>query len=207
MITNFKIGVNKIYLDCRKPLPFEDNSIDLVITDPPWPFNLRISKNSKSVKATDFQIMTWEELKMFFKELYRVLKERCHSYIFCPPILLTEALGIIKDSGLNICQFLFWDKLRMGLGHLYRNQVEVIILLSKGFRKKIKSKNIRNIFYIKSTKGSVKPVELYELFVDQSSNPGDVVLDPFSGSGPLAKVSFKDRILILGDITYNLNES
>lgn len=44
-----------------------------------------------------------------------------------------------------------------------------------------------------------KPTKLYEIMVETSSNPGDVVLEVFCGSGPLGRVC-PDRFRVLNDI-------
>jgi site-specific DNA-methyltransferase (adenine-specific) len=36
-----------------------------------------------------------------------------------------------------------------------------------------------------------KPVELFDLYVRNSTNPGDIVLDPFSGSGTTALAAMR----------------
>jgi len=193
----------KMYLDCRK-LPFENDSIDLIITDPPWPFYLRLSSNSKAVKTTDFTLLSWEDLEICFCEMYRVLKKSCHCYVFAPNILLQHVFDLIKKSNFKYWQLLIWIKNTFGLGHTYRNKSECILFLSKERRKPIKSKNVSNVFYVKNEGKAVKPSELYKIFIEQSAVDGDIVLDPFAGSAPLEKLKdeFPNIKLISGDIAY-----
>lgn len=42
-----------------------------------------------------------------------------------------------------------------------------------------------------------KPTELYRIMVEASSNPGDTVLDPFAGSGTLAKAAPDRRVIMI----------
>jgi len=87
-------------------------------------------------------------------------------------------------------QTLVWDKLAQGMGYSYRARHEYIFLLYKGpKRRRLNSNSIPDVLEYKRipyTQASVptqKPVELFETLIQQSSNEGDVVLDPFMGSG------------------------
>ncbi len=69
----------------------EDSSVDLIITDPPYESlekhraigtttRLKISKASSNEW---FSIMPNERFEELFKQLYRVLKQNRHFYLFC----------------------------------------------------------------------------------------------------------------------------
>ncbi len=80
-----------------------------------------------------------------------------------------------------------WDKMSMGLGHHYRLQHELIIYATKGSPKKTNRKDVPNIIRCKRVRRdrhpTEKPIELLKTFITMSTDPGDVVLDFFAGSG------------------------
>ena len=85
---------------------------------------------------------------------------------------------------------LVWDKENPGMGNLDGNwghNHELIIYAKKGNRK-LHRRMSSVIRMPKTPPGQIihptqKPVELMELLIAQSTDPGDLVVDPFSGSG------------------------
>jgi len=86
-----------------------------------------------------------------------------------------------------------WDKVRPGMGYHYRATHEVICFLEKGKRKGdnpsklgcLNDLSIPDVLRVERvSKGypTEKPVGLLKILVKQSSNAGDLVIDPFAGS-------------------------
>lgn len=101
-------------------------------------------------------------------------------------------------KALQFDQMLIWDKGPMGLGWKYRRSYETILVGykkgSSGSRWFDDSRKIENVirpgaYGIKKIiprsdqHPTVKPVELMELFIRLHTQPGDVILEPFAGSG------------------------
>lgn len=70
------------------------------------------------------------------------------------------------------------------------NQLEFILMLRKGAAKNVNDMGISNCLSCPNIIGkgeqyhpTAKPVALMEVLIRQSSNEGDIVLDPFAGSG------------------------
>jgi site-specific DNA-methyltransferase (adenine-specific) len=111
--------------------------------------------------------------------------------------------------GFKYWKSIIWDKMKKGMGYHYRNQHEYIIFLEKVLRKnkhrQLNDRSIPSVINIPRPSGKIfpteKPVELLELLIKNSSNEGDIVLDPFCGSGNVG-VAAKNlgRHYILGDI-------
>lgn len=94
-----------------------------------------------------------------------------------------------------------------GMGYPYRSSYEFILLAQKGKRKPPENRSVRNFFndiaevpWIKDPAAypTEKPVELYERLIRQSSQEGDLVLDPFAGSGAGGEAAFNLRRDFLG---------
>ena len=78
---------NLILGDClEKMKEIPDNSIDLVITDPPYGINYCISKGSLTFKKRNIHNDKWDsfnEWKNFFEIINKKMKENSNLYIFC----------------------------------------------------------------------------------------------------------------------------
>jgi site-specific DNA-methyltransferase (adenine-specific) len=173
-----------------------DESADLVFTDPPyWTLDkhrnagttTRLGGNRDKSKQTGwFETIDKKELKFLLREIYRVLKKDRHAFVMCDGQTLKYVLAYVERAGFNYFKPIVWDKVKPGLGYHLRSQHEFIVLLDKGKNRQPKSKSVVDIVRIpKVLKGypTEKPVELPFFFIDQYANPGEMVIDPFCGSG------------------------
>ena len=174
-----------------RSLPSE--SVDLVITDPPYESlekhraigtttRLKISKASSNQWFAIFPNARFPEL---FAEVYRVLKPNTHFYLFCDPETAFIAKPIAEAAGFRFWKPLVWDKKTIGMGYHYRSRYEFILFFEKGKRrlKDLAIADILPVARIRNGYPSEKPVELSEILIRQSSAPGELVVDPFMGSG------------------------
>lgn len=108
------------------------------------------------------------------------------------------------DERLKFKQAVVWDKGPIGLGWHYRRSYEFVLVAERRGSGKAKwyatTKNVENILRgCKCTPGRIgkiipradqhpteKPVALGQHFIRLHSQPGEVVLDPFMGSGAFA---------------------
>jgi site-specific DNA-methyltransferase (adenine-specific) len=177
-----------------------DCSIDLVITDPPYktitggdsngvnserPKGM-LSGNRKLFKHQKLEISDW------MPELYRVLKEGTHCYIFTNTLNLNEMLNESKKAKFKLHNLLVWEKNNCTPSQFYMKNCEYILFLRKGKAKWINdiggSKTVHKYNNIIGNKKhpTEKPVELLEFYINNSSNEGDLIFDPFMGSGSTA---------------------
>ena len=183
----------------------EDNSIDLIITDPPYKVTSRgVAGNSGGMLQKKIfnkgKVFTHNDVPIeeFIPELYRILKEGCHCYIMTNHINLQKMLNVSTECGFHFIKCLIWNKGNKIMGQCYMSQFEYVLFLRKGKHKKINFCGTSDILEIpnKKIKGedgknlhdTEKPIELAEILIKNSSNEGDLVLDPFVGIGfvPLA---------------------
>ena len=179
-----------------------DNSLDLIITDPPYKVTRRgLSKNTTtggmviSELGIKGKIFKYNDIKAneYIPELYRVLKDGSHCYIMTNHVNLYEILTVAQNSGFHFIKSLIWDKGNKIMGQCYMSQFEYILFFRKGKHKKINNCGTSDILSIpnKKTKGvdgknihdTEKPIELMRVLVENSSQEGDVVCDPFFGVG------------------------
>ncbi len=103
--------------------------------------------------------------------------------------LIEQIAGLWTDKGMPGCSPMIWDKVATGMGYTYRATHEYILMLWKGKKRRLNNLSIQDVLRVKrvpSTKADVptqKPVELFEVLIGQSTQPGEVVLDPFMGGG------------------------
>jgi len=175
-------------LKILKQLP--DNSVDLVLTDPPYGMMFRSNyRKVKYDKIENDDSLWW--LQIFCNELKRVSKIDSHIYIFCS----FHKVDVFKqelEKHFNVKNILIWEKNNTGMGDLqgdYAPKYEMIIFCSNG-SKKLNGNRDANIIKESKTGNKLhpteKPVELIKYLVTKSSNEDDIILDPFLGSGTTA---------------------
>lgn len=183
-------------LELMKDIPKE--SVDLVVTDPPYKTitggdsNGKNSIRPKGILGGNRKLFNYQNSvnhSMWIPEIYRILKEDTHCYIFTNVINLQEMISISLDSGFKLHNLLVWEKNNCTPSQFYMKNCEYVLFLRKGKAKYIKnigeSKTVHKFKNIIGGKNhpTEKPIELMKFYIENSSNKGDVVLDPFMGSG------------------------
>lgn len=181
----------------------EDESIDLILTDPPYPTTSRghagnsggmlqkeINKKGKVFEHNNI------DCTEYAPEFYRVLKEGSHCYVMTNHINLIKMLNVFTDCGFHFIKSLVWNKGNKIMGQYYMSQFEYILFFRKGYGKKINNCGTADILSVpnKKTKDengknihdTEKPVELMKILIENSTQKGDIVLDPFVGVGATA---------------------
>jgi site-specific DNA-methyltransferase (adenine-specific) len=170
-----------------------DASVDLMVTDPAYESlekhravgtttRLKHSKASSNDWFTVFPNARFAEL---FSEMYRVLKPNTHCYLFCDQETMFIAKPLAEAVGFKFWKPIIWDKCTIGMGYHYRARYECILFFEKG-RRRLRNLGIADVLSvprIRSGYPTEKPVELGTILIEQSSSPGDLVVDPFVGSG------------------------
>jgi len=179
----------------------DDNSIDLIVTDPPYkvisggkgdhnsPKGMLKSNDGKIFKHNDIKITEWID------DCYRVLKDDTHIYVMVNMLNLSEYMIEIEKAGFKIHNLLVWQKNNVTPNRWYMKNCEYIIFAYKGKAKMINNVGCSNTVHIcKNITGNKnhpteKPIELMKFYIENSSKKGDLVLDPFMGSGSVAIAS------------------
>ena len=187
--------------DCLKVFStIPDGSIDLIVSDVPYPVTSKGCSGTMggywtTDKANKGKIFENNDIspKDYLPHFYRVLKERTHCLIMINNINLQEMLNVATDVGFHFVKCLIWDKQNKICGRYYMNQFEYICLFRKGGDRPINNCGTSDIISvpIKKLKGedgrnlhdTEKPVDLMKILVGNSSNEGEIVMDPFMGIG------------------------
>ena len=187
--------------DCLSVLKnITDNSIDLIVTDPPYRTTSRGSAgNSGGMLQKDInkkgQVFAFNNIdcQAYAPEFFRVLKDGSHCYVMTNHINLLHMLNTFTDCNFHFIKCLIWDKGNKIMGQYYMSQFEYILFFRKGKGVRINNCGTSDILKIpnikaKNTDGknihdTEKPIELMEILIANSSKENQFVLDPFMGIG------------------------
>ena len=183
------------------------DTVDMIFTDPPYRVTSRGNAGNsggmlqkKINKAGQVFEHNNIEIEVYLPKFYKVLKETGHCYIMTNHKNLTHFLKVIDEwkdpdtnEGFHFIKSLIWDKGNKIMGQFYMNQFEYILFLRKGAGKKINNCGASDLISVpnKKTKDETgknihdteKPVDLCKILIENSSNPNEIVFDPFMGVG------------------------
>lgn len=168
-------------------------SVDLIITDPPYESlekHRKIGtttrlKKSKASSNSWFQIFPNERMPELFRAMYRVMAKNSHLYFHCDAETMFVVKPMAESVGFKFWKPLVWDKKYLGMGYHYRARYEFVLFFEKG-KRKLQDLGIPDVLEVPRLHNQYptqKPTELAATFVTQSSSPGQLVCDPFMGSG------------------------
>jgi site-specific DNA-methyltransferase (adenine-specific) len=199
------LELNKIYnMDCLEGMKLiPDNSVDLIVTDPPYRTTSRGSAgNSGGMLQKDInkkgKVFTHNniDIETYAPECYRLLKDGSHFYIMTNHVNLIKMLNVCTDVGFHFIKSLIWDKGNKIMGTFYMSQFEYILFFRKGKGVKINNCGTSDILNVPNIKtkdengenlhDTEKPVELMKILIENSSKENEIVLDPFVGIGSTA---------------------
>ena len=180
--------INLLNGDCFELLQdIPDESIDMVLTDPPYGMNFQSGhRKNKYEKIMGDSNLDW--LDDFVNEIYRVSKPNTAHYVFCSFHHIDKFKQAIEKK-FKVKNILTWVKNNTSMGDLkgdFAPKTEFIIFFHKG-RRLINGKRDPNVLEFKKTRNELhptqKPVDMTEYLIGKFSDEGDVILDPFMGSG------------------------
>ncbi len=210
LIEDFK---NKVIcgdcLELLKEIP--DESIDAIVTDPPYNTGMQkvdLKPNQKAWLSGFFDDNYTDEdylklIKGTLKELFRILKNNKGGYIYMNWKKMGLWINELNNVGFNVKNVIVWDKKVHGLNYQnYAYTHEFIIFFTKGkffpSNKSLEDKrngyfkdvwNIQRKIENNSKEGhheTEKLLKVVKIPIEHSTNKGDIVIDPFLGSGTTA---------------------
>ena len=198
----FQLGEHRLACgDCRdteliKKLLGKDR-IELILTDPPYAIAYVEGKRGflggqhHEVIANDHE-QSNEEYHAFTKDWLAAalpnMAKKNSIYIFNSDKMIFPLRSGMEAAGCQFAQMLIWLKTHAVMGRLdYLPQHEILLYGWNGTHAFRKSKDKSILMYPKPSKSSVhptmKPVGLLRRLILNSSKIGELVYDPFGGSG------------------------
>ncbi len=175
--------------DCREILPQLDVKVDLVLTDPPYGIEYRSHRKKQMfnrLEGDSFYPSEW------LLAIGRIVSGHAVLYLFCNEQSLDEAKSALCGQKWGLQRMLVWDKGVVSVGNLenYGNQIEFILYGVQMYKPpKLRGSRDGNLLSIprlpqgKAVHPTEKPEMLMGYFIIKSSDFGDLILDPFLGSG------------------------
>lgn len=182
-------GIAIYHGDCLDIVP-ELCEFDLVLTDPPYGVSYETSRRLRTDKLRK-PIANDESLVVFAKSWPLILDRlngNRHWYVFASPRKIHEVVPILE----HVKNIIAWDKgdrgtvgdLKCGFGEAWE-----AILYGMNGRRELNGKRPRTVVRhdwsgtMDPLHPTVKPVQLLEKLICWSTKEGEIVLDPFMGSG------------------------
>ena len=172
-----------------------ENAVDMVFTDPPYNVNYANTPKDK-LRGTNRAILNdnlGEDFHSFLLAALTPMIAACRGgiYIAMSSSELDALQSAFRAAGGKWSTFIIWAKNTFTLGRAdYQRQYEPILY---GWREGAQrhwcgDRDQGDVWQIKKPHKNdlhptMKPVELVERAIRNSCRPGDVVLDPFGGSG------------------------
>jgi site-specific DNA-methyltransferase (adenine-specific) len=205
------IGNARLILgDCREVLPTLPKA-KVGVTDPPY----RVTsggfgeleggfggwiKDSYDNKGAIVECeITWDEWLGLMPE---ALADDAHLYVFSNDRNLPIAWAAAEAAGFKFHRLLTWDKRAALPNRWYQQTCEFVWFGRQGKAFMIgnpSSKALQSIFQRDvSEHPTEKPVELCQLYIENSTKRGDLVLDPFMGSGTTGVAAIRSGRSFIG---------
>lgn len=190
------IGPATLYLgDCREILPTL-GKVDAVVTDPPYGISYRTNHRKRS--AAPEMLRGDDDAPLWFLPLAESILGDGGAFYVCTRFdVAAEWSAAIKSCGLEMKTTIIWDKTNHTAGDLvgdYGNQTELVLFAHRGDHVLRNGRDV-NLWRIPRPPASdhptPKPVDLMARMIRNSSDQGDIILDPFMGSGATGVAALK----------------
>ncbi|MCI7352075.1 MAG: site-specific DNA-methyltransferase [Ruminococcus sp.] len=189
-----------------KKLP--DSSVDLITTDPPYNLNKDYGKCNDKLEHDQYLDFS----RQWINECYRILKSNGTIYVFMGMKYISYIYKMLEDTGFHFNSWITWfytqgigktkgfsprhDDILMFTKHEkdFTFNLDEIRVPQKFYRSvnNMRGANPGNVWEFshihycnakRQQHPTQKPEGLFERMILASSNKGDIVLDPFGGSG------------------------
>ena len=186
-------------LEVMASMPSE--SVTTVLTDPPYSSGGR-RENSKSLRKSMTRAVEDDDwirgdgmstngfiylLRQCGVEWRRVLETGGHALSFIDWRMAFSLQAALETADLRQHPILVWNKDRLGMGSLFRNQHEFIVHMTAGNPSAPQRRDVPNVLTFKPVRNgdhpTEKPQQLLETLLSVVTPPNGVVLDCFAGSG------------------------
>ena len=185
-------GITIFNADCRDVLPTLDR-VDCVITDPPYQSldanvlagttTRLVPRNGKRLSADDdgwFSTLPPCEVRVVLQTCRALLRETGALYVFAD---VKSGLELFPGWTRNV---IVWDKQTIGMGYAWRRMHEWIAYEPMKAHK-LRDLSLGDIIRCAGVEDkqhpTEKPVGVLKPLILNSTDPGDLILDPFMGSG------------------------
>jgi len=172
-------------------------SVDLIVTDPPYKvvsggqgadrdngYHASAIKGVHNGKIFKHQHVAASD---YMPHFYRLLRFGTHCYIMSNRINLAATIIAGETVGFHLHNILRWDKPNVNTNRWYMIDCEFTLLFAKKPVRTINNPGSKQGFSARLDEykhhPTQKPIALMEHYILNSSEPGQLVFDPFAGVG------------------------
>lgn len=189
-VTNMEFTLNEVVSGDSLTLlqNLADDAVTLTLTDIPYDVVNRKSSGIRNFDKGNADDITFA-IPDLVTELVRVTSGSM--YVFCSTEQVSELRSEFVAAGLTT-RLGIWEKTNpspVNCQYLWMSSIECCVFARKKqavFNSKYESPVWRYPVVSKQQHPTQKPLALFKRLIEISSNPGDIVLDPFIGSGTTA---------------------
>lgn len=203
------IGDATLYFgDAIEILPTIKN-VNCLVTDPPYLLTyggqhgsmggcLSLENYDNKGGLVDCDI-DWSD---FMPLLYCTLADQAHAYIMANNRHVQAMLNAAENAGFRFHNLLVWDKISATPNRWYMKNLEFIGFFYKGAAKFINDCSAKQLIRCaqvdESDHPTEKPVSLMEHYIANSTQSGEIICDPFMGSGTTGVAAIKQGRKFIG---------
>lgn len=179
-----------------------EGAVDLIVTDPPYRLTSggkkgqvmggKFSRDRYDNSGELMRILRWDEMA---EPMFRCAKPDADIYVMANNKQVFPAHSAMLQAGWRDHNLLTWEKPSPTRNRWYMKNLEFTLYMFKGRAKTIRRPGSLQNFPAPRPDidwhPTAKPVELFEHYILNSSDPGDLVLDPFGGSGTCAMAAMR----------------
>jgi len=177
--------------DCLEVLPtLKDNSIDGIVTDPPFAFAGSASNGRASMTDSQFFAYWWKDVA---RQINRACKPEGEGFLWCDwrsAAIFESGFYQTQTYTWRVASMLYHYREMVGMGRPFRSSVDMIAYLrgpkSGGHRIPNTTENwISKYWYYGKHEfhEAEKDPDIACQLIEWTSDKGDIILDPFMGSG------------------------
>ena len=207
--------IAKDYRDFLKELP--ESTVDLVLTDPPYTISRETGfaqvKNGVKRFAVSMNFGEWDhqqiDLDVLACETYRVLRRGGTAIVWYDVWKIGDLHNAFAYAGFKMLRLIVWNKANpvpINSRRTYLSNSREMAVVGV----KVGSPTFNSVYdsgdysYPIPRHGgqrihpTQKPLDLFQELVRKHSNPGDLVVDPFLGSGTTAVAALQEARIFKG---------
>ena len=185
------IMANLVHGDARTAMQGAPVGIKLVLTDPPYGQDFQSNRRVVSAKAPKLANDNGQAFGLLcdvLTEAYKHMADDSTLFVWSSWRYECEFRQIVTACGFTIKGSLIWDKPNHGSGDLegsFAPKHERIIHAVKGNPKLNRRHDdvLRGTQFLGTEHPTEKPLDLLTVLIEATTNEGDIVADPFAGSG------------------------
>lgn len=188
--------------DCLEVMGgMDDTSVSTILTDPPYSSGGR-RENARSIRKSMTRSIVDDDwirgdamstagfmwfMRLCGLEWRRLLTPGGHCLSFIDWRMYPNLTTALETADLRQHPVLVWDKTRLGMGAIFRNQHEFIVHCTAGNPTDPQRRDVPNVLRFPNVRDGDHPTEkpdaLLQTLLSVVCPANSVVLDPFAGSG------------------------